>query len=108
MVLADNHFIPTLVTAVGAGTHWVLLTAVFAALVLGVVAPEARPRLRAAVLLIAASALGTLLWATLLYRGANESSGYRWIHFAGQLCLAIALINLGSVLLFRVVLASIR
>jgi small-conductance mechanosensitive channel/CRP-like cAMP-binding protein len=38
----------------------------------------------------------------------DPSSGYRWIHFAAQLCLAIALINLAGVLLFRVLLEPIR
>ncbi|MCX7047195.1 MAG: mechanosensitive ion channel family protein [Candidatus Sumerlaeota bacterium] len=94
-------------TAAGLGGHyhWAILGAVAAALVLALLDPESRPRLRAAVALVFFSLPGVLVCAYLLDRGVEPAaSSYRWLHFATQLCLAIGAINLAGVLVFRVLL----
>src|SRR5437016_2917684 len=98
--------------AAGMGRYyaWVLLGVVAAALVLGALAPGARLRLRGAVMLLGVSFLGMLVCALLPYRGVldTESAGYRWSHFAAQFVFTIAVINIASVLLFRVLLEPVR
>jgi small-conductance mechanosensitive channel/CRP-like cAMP-binding protein len=97
-----------------AGMHgsyaWFLFGLVACALLLGVIVPSARRRLRAAVLMVLLSLIGMLVCGLLLHRGVLDESaaGYRWIHFASQLCLALSVINLAGVLLFRVLLPPLR
>lgn len=94
----------------GGGYHWTLLGLVVLAFVLGALAPSARFRLRASVLLIAASFLGMLVCGLLLHRHAlgAEPAGFRYIHFGSQLLLSIAAITLAGVLLFRVLLQPVH
>src|SRR4051812_26829866 len=84
--------------------HWVVLGLILSTFFLGAVAPLARRRLRATVLIFLASVLSMLVCGWLLYACVLDESaaGYRYIHFASQLLLAIGVINLVSVLLFRV------
>ena len=98
-------------TAAGMGGyfHWVLLVLTASAFVLAAVAPQARPRLRAALLLIYLSAVGVLLCALLLHRGVftETATGYRALHYFTYLFLAIGTTNLAGVLLFRVLLPPV-
>jgi len=89
--------------------HWVMLAVIAATFMLGTVAPLARKRLRATVLLFIASFVIMLVCGLLLYRGIldDASAGFRYAHFASQLLLAIGIINLAGVLLFRVLLAPV-
>ena len=83
---------------------------VLCAMLLGVIAPSARKRLRAAVLMVILSFVGMLVCGLMLHQGMLDESaaGYRWAHFASQLCLALSVINLAGVLLFRVLLPPLR
>jgi small-conductance mechanosensitive channel len=94
----------------GGRYHWVLLVAVVLALILAPLAPAARLRLRAAVLLIGGSFAAMLACAYLLHNGTLDASaaGYRYVHFGSQILFAIAIINLLGVLLFRVLLEPIN
>lgn len=99
-------------SGMGRGYPWVLLGIVVVALLLALLRPEAHARLRATVLLIASSFLGILICAAIRRSapavGSGGNAAERYIHFAAQLLLAAALINLGGVLLFRVLLRSIK
>lgn len=99
-------------TAAGmvAGYHWVLLGCVVLAFVLARLAPVARLRMRATLILIAASFLGMLGCGLLLHSEtlAQDAAEYRYLHFSSQLLFALAVVNLAGVLLFRVLLPPIR
>ena len=99
-------------TAAGMGGHyhWILLGGIVMALLLAPIAPEARLRLRAAVLLIGLSFAAMLVCGLLAYRGAlgPTAAGFRYIHFGSQLLFCIAVINLLGVFVFRVLLAPIH
>lgn len=86
--------------------HWVLLGLIVSTFLLGAVAPLARQRLRATVLIFVGSLAGMLACGWMLYGGLSEetAAGYRYVHFASQLLLGIGVVNLASVLLFRVLL----
>jgi len=87
--------------------HWVLVGLLLSTFLLGAVVPTARKRLRATVLLFIGSLLALHISAWMLHQGVLDetAAGYRYLHFGSQLLLAIGVINLASVLLFRVLLA---
>lgn len=110
----ESHvsFWETVEVAAGMGKryHWVLLGLIVVALLLGALRPDARARLRVAVLLIIASFVAMLACGAILHGGALDwqAAGVRYVHFASQIMLAIGVINLGSVLLFRVLLGQLK
>ena len=94
----------------GGHYHWVMVGGIVLACLLGAVAPQARARLRATVVLTLLSMIVMLVCAWLAYRHVQDTSaaGYRYLHFAAQLLYSIGTINLIGVLLFRILLASIK
>ena len=97
-------------TAAGLGGkyHWVLLAIVLVAVGLTVILPTAVSRLRVASILALFSLPGFLACAWMLARKSDDTVAYNWIHFASQWMLAIAIINIAGVLVFRVVLSGLR
>jgi small-conductance mechanosensitive channel/CRP-like cAMP-binding protein len=106
-------------TAAGMGGeyHWVLLGVVLVAFLLAQIVPSARARMRGSVVMALLSLLGLLFCALMLERGMSTRGGidarggnvaYRWIHFTSQMLLAIAIINMIGVFVFRVLLAQLR
>lgn len=97
------------VTGMNGAYPWLLLASVLVALGLGAMVPDTRFRLRAAISLVLFSLPGILVCVSLRRNGVSESwAVYRWTHFAAMMCLAIGVINIAGVLLFRVLLAAIR
>lgn len=94
----------------GGHYHWVVGANIAAAFILAAIVPTARLRVRAAVFLMGVSFLGMLLCGLLLNRHwlDDATAGFRAIHFCSQLLFSIAVINLASVFLFRVLLPPIR
>src|SRR5690242_4266358 len=94
----------------GGHYHWVLLGLAVSTLLLAVIQPGARQRLRATLLLIVVSALAMLVCAFLLTQGIldEQTTGYRLIHYGSQICFAIACINISGILVFRVLLPLVR
>ena len=93
------------------GDHfqWYPFAAIVYALLLGAVAPTARRRLRAAVILISLFTVGLLLCALMLSQGLTDNAiAYRWIHFAAQLAFVVAIINLAGVTIFSLGLNALH
>lgn len=88
---------------------WSLAGGIGLALILAAVRPAARSRLRIAVLLLLASLCIVLVCVALLSRAAVGPSSVLFdvFHFATELCFALAWIEIGSTLLFRVLLPSL-
>src|SRR5205814_7697525 len=71
--------------------------------------PLERMRIRAALLLFVLSLIGLVAVATLASRGVGTASRlYLWFDWASLFCLWIAFVNVASVLLFDVLLSSLR
>jgi small-conductance mechanosensitive channel/CRP-like cAMP-binding protein len=91
--------------------HWVLLAVVLGAFALAQVVPTARPRMRGSVVMALLSFVGLLFCAFITqppYESHGQTAAYHWVHFASQMLLSIAIINLCGVLLFRLLLAQLR
>jgi small-conductance mechanosensitive channel/CRP-like cAMP-binding protein len=88
---------------------WILLATVLVIGFLRALLPSAAGRLRAAGLMAILSLPGLLICASLLQRGvAPADPSYRWLHFASIWFLAVSLISVAGVLIFRLVLPAIR
>lgn len=88
-----------------------LCAVLFLAISFGLAAlkPGERMRLRTAVLLFLLSLLGLVFAAALLTAGVNPlSSAYKWTRWGGRVFLGIAIVNVSSVIIFEVVLDSLR
>jgi len=101
----------------GGEYHWVLLGIVLVAFLFAQIVPSARARMRGSVVMALLSLLGLLFCALMLEHGMETRGGidargeniaYRLVHFTSQMLLAIAVINLIGVFVFRVVLAQLR
>ncbi len=89
--------------------HWVLLGTILAAMILRAAVPSAAGRCRAAAVLALLSWPGILICGLLLHYGTPASHpGYRWLHFASQWALAIAIVSLAGVMVFRVLLEAVH
>ncbi len=95
-------------SGIGSAYGWCLLGGVALALLLAATRPIARSRLRAAVLLLLMSAILLLVDVTMLPHGADGSGPFLWdlLRFAAELCFALAWIEIGSALLFKLLLPS--
>jgi len=104
------HLWQNLQTAAGMGGkyYWVLLAITVVAVGLTVILPAAVNRLRIAAILAFFSFPGFLACAWMIGNDNANSAAYRWVHFASQWMLAIAIINISGVLIFRGVLAAMR
>src|SRR5882724_9945789 len=83
---------------------WVVLIFIGGSLGLMALKPTERVRIRNGLFLFALSLVGLLLVASLASRGATLSQTYKWLRWASLICFYIALVNVGSVLMFEVVL----
>src|SRR2546430_7050529 len=88
---------------------WSLLIFVDAALVLSIIRPAERMRIRSAVLLLALALVGLLTAAALASSGVNPAkSSYKWVSWAARFLLWISFVNVGSVFVFEVFLNALR
>jgi small-conductance mechanosensitive channel len=88
---------------------WAVAVFIVAAIVLIALRPNERRRIRAALLLFTVSIGGLLAVGALATRGiSTDSRLYLWFDWAALFCLWIAFINVVSVLLFDVLLLSLR
>lgn len=104
-------FWSNLQTAAGMGltAPWLLLAFLAASIALLVWVPAQRRRVGRSILLGAVAIACLFIAAALLTDGYPPDVGaYRWTHFIGLLALSVAFINVAGVLLFDVLLTSIR
>jgi small-conductance mechanosensitive channel/CRP-like cAMP-binding protein len=87
---------------------WVVLIFIGGSLGLMALKPSERVRIRNGLFLFALSLVGLLLVATLASRGYGLSETYKWLRWASLICFCLALVNVGSVLLFEVILDPLR
>src|SRR6266571_1928531 len=88
---------------------WLVLIFIVALLILFVVKPSERMRLRTSLLLFAVSVVGLLVAATLLSYGvAQTTSAYRWVSWSWRIFFAFAVVNVAGVFVFEVLLESLR
>jgi len=88
---------------------WLALIFILALIILFVVKPAERMRLRTSLLLFAVSLIGLLAAASLLSYGvAPTSSAYRWTSWSWRIFLAFAVVNVAGVLVFEIVLEPLR
>jgi small-conductance mechanosensitive channel/CRP-like cAMP-binding protein len=93
----------------GTAFYWLSLGFVLVALILSVLVPAERPRLRTALILYSLSFMGLLFAGALLASGQTEQAElYRWIAWFSRFVLSVAVINLASVLVFDVALGTAR
>jgi small-conductance mechanosensitive channel/CRP-like cAMP-binding protein len=93
----------------GRAFFWVVLVFLAAAVILFVLRPAERARIRTAFLLFVLSFIGLLLAGALLSYGVSPAnSSYKWIRWASRFCQLIALVNVASVFVFEVFLDSLR
>jgi small-conductance mechanosensitive channel/CRP-like cAMP-binding protein len=96
-------------SGMSAAFPWAVAVFIVAAIALIALRPNERMRIRAALLLFAVSIAGLLAVAALATSGIRTDSRlYLWFDWAALFCLWIAFINVVSVLLFDVVLLSLR
>lgn len=89
--------------------HWVLAGSLIVSGVLWLMLPSAARRLRITIAVITVSFIAMLACAWMLRHDVDPNdASYRWLHFAAQWLLGIALINLTGILIFRVLLVIIR
>lgn len=109
--VTEMNFWQLIQAAAGMGRTlpWVILIFVVASLVLFILKPAERMRIRAALLLFALSLVGLLVAATLLSFGVQPtSSSFKWVRWAARLLQWFALANLAAVLVFEVFLKALR
>src|SRR2546428_12441785 len=88
---------------------WVTLVFLAVALILFVLRPAERARIRTAFLLFALSFIGLLCAGALLSYGISPgNSSYKWIRWASRFCQLIAFVNVASVFVFEVFLNALR
>jgi len=88
---------------------WVVLAFIVGALVLALLKPAERSRLRNTLFLFLFSLLGLLLVAFLARNGVTPTNQvYRWLQWAALLFEWFAFVNLGSIFIFEVVLEPLR
>lgn len=103
------NFWQQLLSTGGAGFVWSFLAFVLVALVLFVLKPAERMRIRTATLLFALSLIGLLAAATLLSFGVNPAgSVYKWIHWETRFFQLIAIVSVAGVFVFEVFLDALR
>lgn len=99
-----------IVAGVGGAFHWLALAFIIVALALSALVPAERRRIYFATLLFLLSAVGLFIAAALIYNDPdrNASAAFRWVHWADQFILCVAIINLSGVVVFDVLLRAAR
>jgi small-conductance mechanosensitive channel/CRP-like cAMP-binding protein len=93
----------------GTSLPWFLVVFFIAAIILFVLKPTERMRIRTAVLLFGLSLVGLLTAATLLsYGHGPNTSAYKWVRWSWRILLAFAFVNVAGALLFEVFLTTLR
>src|SRR2546430_7421393 len=93
----------------GTTLPWILVVFVVAAVVLLIIKPAERLRIRTALLLFGVSLVGLLVAATLLSNGvATTKSAYKWITWLWRILMGFAFVNVAGVLVFEVLLDGAR
>ena len=93
----------------GPALPWVALVFIGGALVLFVLRPAERVRIRTALLLFALYLIGLLVIAALLAYGVPQTnSSYKWVRWAASFFQRIAIVNVASVFVFEVFLDALR
>src|SRR6266436_1237891 len=88
---------------------WLLLAFIVSALVLYLLKPAERMRIRTAALLFALSLVGLLAAASLLSFGVNPASSiYKWTRWASRLPQSFAIVSVAGVFVFEVFLDALR
>src|SRR6266481_3201918 len=87
---------------------WIVLIFIGGALGLMALKPNERVRIRNGLFLFALSFAGLLMVASLAAHGNAKTEIYKWLRWASLICLCLAIVNVGSVLLFEVVLEPLR
>src|SRR3954463_15960737 len=94
---------------VGAAFPWVIMGFVIASVLLSMVDPSAKGRLRAAIMIILVSAAGTIVAGALLSFGVDQVNlAYRAMRDAGLVLRSIAIVTLAGVILFDTVLPTVK
>ena len=93
----------------GRALPWVALFFISAALVLFIIRPAERMRIRTALLLFALSLIGFVVAAALLSNGIPPThSSFKWVRWAARFFQWIALVNVAGVFVFEVFLDALR
>jgi small-conductance mechanosensitive channel len=88
---------------------WVLLLFIIAGVILSIIRPAERLRIRNASLLLGLSLIGMLGAAALLAYGVNPTDSlFKWVRWAARFFQWLALLNIASVLVFEVLLDAMR
>jgi small-conductance mechanosensitive channel/CRP-like cAMP-binding protein len=88
--------------------HWLTLGFYAAALALYSYVPNERLRLRTSAILYALAVVGFIITALMQSGGMEQALSYAWVSWAARFVAWVALINLGCVLFFHVLLAAVR
>jgi small-conductance mechanosensitive channel/CRP-like cAMP-binding protein len=95
--------------SMGRAFFWVTLVFLAVALILFILRPAERARIRTAFLLFALSFIGLLFAGALLSYGiSSANSSYKWLRWASRFCQLIAFVNVAGVFVFEVLLDSLR
>lgn len=112
LLLAMNSFWSHVIEASGTSNRtfiWLLVAFLLTSVILFVVVPAERARIRTAVLLYALAFTGFLIAGMVLSSGADrQASAYRWVSWASRMIEGMAVITVGSVLLFDVLMEAVR
>src|SRR5581483_3426798 len=86
--------------------HWVLPGTILFTIALAALLPASQGRLRGAFILVVLSFLGMLVCGLMRHGGAtaDQNPAFRYTHLGSQLLFALGIVNLASVLAFRVLL----
>ncbi len=94
---------------VGAAFPWVLLGFTIASVLLSMIDPRARGRLRAAIMILLISGAGTVIAGIILSFGVNEDYfAYRVVRDGALVLRAIAIVTLAGVIVFDTVLPAVK
>jgi len=92
----------------GVGLQWVVFAFLAVSVALLFLAPASRIRIAVSVIMLAAAMVGLVVAAGIATWGNADSAGFRWIRNLSLLVLGFSFVNLAGVLVFKVLLGSIR
>jgi len=93
----------------GRSLPWVILIFLVASVILFVLKPLERPRIRTAFLLFVLALVGLLVETILLSFGYGQSDvAYKWVRWSWRLFLAFSFVNVAGAFVFEIFLAALR